>query len=76
MVQTGDRAGTELFDEMATLLEIERAIRTFKERYYGPIHANDEWQFHPGTIRLMEAISPLLEHLDDGRKSQGLKPAA
>ena len=64
--------GNESFDEYATLLEIERVIRLYHDRYFKPIHANDDRQFHPGTVRMIDAIHPLLEHLDHGRASDGI----
>ena len=65
-----EQEGTERFDERATLLEMERVMRTFREKYFAPILSNDEWQFHPGTVRMMEAVSALLDHLDEGRKAK------
>lgn len=69
-------AGSEQFDELTTLREMERALRAFKQGYFAPIHANNPNLFHPGTVRMMEAVMPLLDHLDEGREAQQVKPAA
>jgi hypothetical protein len=66
--EQGGRRSSEHFDELATLREIERVIRAYDERYFAPIHTNDDRQFHPGTVRMMETIKSLLDHLDEGRR--------
>lgn len=62
-----NRQGTEEFDELATLHEIERLSRNYIQNYYRPHKKNHDRAFAPGTDRWVESVEPLLEHLDDGR---------
>lgn len=66
-----DLKGDEFFDELATLCEIERVLRDYLTNYYEPHSARHDRPFAPGTMRMADAIKPLLEHLDDGRASVG-----
>lgn len=63
------RTGDELFDELATLCEIEKLLRDYITTYYRPHSEKHDRPFAPGTVRLVESVEPLLEHLDEGRKS-------
>ncbi|MGB7925565.1 MAG: hypothetical protein WCF57_20170 [Pyrinomonadaceae bacterium] len=66
-----DKRGTgdELFDELATLQEIERVLRCYIVNYYKPHSEQHDRPFAPGTVRLVESVEPLLDHLDEGRKA-------
>jgi hypothetical protein len=63
------RSGDELFDELATLCLIEQLLRQYINDYYKPHTAKHDRPFAPGTVRLVEAVEPLLEHLDAGRST-------
>lgn len=57
-----------MFDELATLCEIEKSLRAYIEKYFKPHLEKHDRPFAPGTVRLVEEVEPLLDHLDAGRK--------
>jgi hypothetical protein len=64
--------GSEHFDEQATLCEIEKLLRRYITDYYRPHSERHDRPFAPGTMRLVEEVEPLLDHLDEGRKAASI----